>query len=130
MPSLMGLVLRYGAAFLLVVGTYNPVTVNYIDWVGNGEPFSALKLLAGIGLFIGFAVYISAVKESIGKAGAFLVVVLVGSVVWLMSSNMGLSLDSGDVWIWIAIVTLSLIMGVGMSASFFRRMLTGQRDMT
>jgi hypothetical protein len=126
----MGFILRWLAAFALLAATYNPTDYNYIKWVMMlGDGSISLMVLAGLLLLIGYIIYLRATLRSIGGFGMMLVLALVGALLWVLYDFGVLSLDNAGLNVWLGLLALSLVLGVGLSWSHVRRALSGQADM-
>lgn len=126
----MGFILRWLAAFALLAATYNPTDYNYIKWVMTlGDGSISLMVLAGLLLLIGYIIYLRATLRSIGGFGMMLVLALVGALLWVLYDLGVLSLDNAGLNVWLGLLALSLVLGVGLSWSHVRRALSGQADM-
>ncbi|MFY0659939.1 MAG: hypothetical protein JXR15_05555 [Shimia sp.] len=125
----MGLLLRWLVAFLLLAATYNPTEVNYVVWAqANYAEELPLTVLLGLLLLIGYVIYLRATLRSIGAFGMSVVLAVLAAVAWVLHDYNMLSLDNGAVNIWLAILALSIVLGIGLGWSIVRRMLTGQVD--
>lgn len=123
------LLIRWAAALLLVLLTYNPTSYNYYEWVRGG--FSeglALKVLVGLVLLVGYIVYFRATFRSIGVAGIALVLALMGALFWVLLEAGIISFENPGLLTWLGLIALSFVMGVGLSWSIIRRRLSGQLD--
>ena len=126
----MWFVLRWLTAFALLAATYNPTSFNYVKWVmTQGERPVSLMVLAGLLLLIGYIIYLRATLRSIGGFGMLLVLALVGALLWGLYDFGVLSLDNTGLNVWLGLLALSLVLGVGLSWSHVRRALSGQADM-
>ncbi len=126
----MPFVLRWIFAFLLIAATFNPSQWNFVQWArANYQAELPLTVLFALILLVCYIIYLRATLRSIGAFGMALVLALVGSILWVLYDREYLSLENTNVVVWLAIVALSLVLGVGMSWSFVRRALTGQYDM-
>jgi hypothetical protein len=126
----MWFVLRWLTAFALLAATYNPTSFNYVKWVmTQGERPVSLMVLAGLLLLIGYSIYLRATLRSIGGFGMLLVLALVGALLWVLYDFGVLSLDNTGLNVWLGLLALSLVLGVGLSWSHVRRALSGQADM-
>ncbi len=126
----MGLFLRWVYAFVLLALTYNPTQWNYVRWcMSNFSQDQALAVLLGLLLMIWYIIYLRATLRSIGGIGMVLVLSVVGALVWVLYDYHMLSFDNSDLNTWIAILALSIVLGIGLGWSIVRRMLTGQYDM-
>ena len=126
----MWFVLRWLTAFALLAATYNPTSFNYVKWVmTQGERPVSLMVLAGLLLLIGYIIYLRATLRSIGGFGMLLVLALVGALLWVLYDFGVLSIDNTGLNVWLGLLALSLVLGVGLSWSHVRRALSGQADM-
>ncbi|SMP23897.1 DUF6524 family protein [Shimia sagamensis] len=125
----MGLLLRWLIAFLLLAATYNPTEYNFVVWAqANYAEELPLTVLLGLLLLIGYVIYLRATLRSIGAFGMSVVLAVLAAVAWVLHDYNMLSLDNGAVNIWLAILALSIVLGIGLGWSIVRRMLTGQVD--
>ncbi len=126
----MGLLLRWVFAFFLLALTFNPTQWSYIHWsMNNYVEETPLTVLLGLLLLIGYIIYLRATIRSIGGFGMMLVLSVVAALVWVLYDWNMLSLDNRDLNTWIAILALSIVLGIGLGWSIVRRMLSGQYDM-
>jgi hypothetical protein len=79
-------------------------------------------------LVAGWVVFVQATRRSLGMLGAILVMALAGGVIWLLLSLDLATASSGRSMQRIALIVLSLVLGVGMSWSHIQRKATGQID--
>ncbi len=125
----MGLLLRWLIAFLLLAMTYNPTDHNFVVWAGaNYTEELPLTVLFGLLLLIGYVIYLRATLRSIGTFGMSVVLAVLAAVAWVLHDYNMLSLDNNALNIWLAILALSIVLGIGLGWSIVRRMLTGQVD--
>lgn len=125
----MGFILRWLVAFLLLAATYNPTRWNFLNWVrANSEDQMPLAVLVGLLLLTGYVIYVRATLRSIGGFGMMLVAAIFGASIWVLTDWGVLSLRDPDLSLWLGLVALSLVMGIGLSWSIVRRRLTGQTD--
>jgi Family of unknown function (DUF6524) len=130
--SLSGFLLRWIAALVLVLGTYNPTRFSYLDWVIEGPadhlPF---KVVVGVLIVVGFVVYCSAAFEALGLFGLLLAVLLIGSLIWWLGSTGLLDLNPDEPLLtWVLLIALATVLAVGMSWAFWRRSIAGQVEST
>ena len=95
----------------------------------QGERPVSLMVLADLLLLIGYIIYLRATLRSIGGFGMLLVLALVGALLWVLYDFGVLSLDNTGLNVWLGLLALSLVLGVGLSWSHVRRALSGQADM-
>ncbi len=125
-----GFLLRWAVAFLLLAATFNPTRWNYTRWVeANYSEQMPMAVLAGLLLTVGYIIYLRATLRSIGGFGMFLVLAIVGALIWVLYDYELLSLTQTSDMVWLGLVALSLVLGIGLSWSHVRRRLSGQADM-
>jgi uncharacterized membrane protein YoaT (DUF817 family) len=120
---------RWLFAQLLVLATFNPTEYSYYRWArDNFGAETPLVALFGVILFIGYVIFLRATLRSIGAFGIILIAALAGALLWVLADRGLLSLEDVDVITWIGLVGVGLVLGLGMSWSHVRRMLSGQLD--
>ena len=125
----MGLLLRWVFAFVLLALTYNPTPWNYVSWsMENFNTSLSLTVLTGLILLICYIVYLRATLRSIGGFGMFLVLAVVLALLWVLYDLGVLALDNRDLNVWLSILALSAVLGIGLGWSHVRRRLSGQAD--
>lgn len=126
----MGFVMRWLCAFALLATTFNPTEYNYVVWARDyGAANLSIAVLTGLILAIGYIIYLRATLRSIGAFGMLLVLAVVGAGLWVLYDFGVLRLDDPGLNLWIGLVALSFVLGVGLSWSHVRRALSGQSDM-
>lgn len=126
----MGFVMRWAFAFMLLAATFNPTEYNYVDWVRTyGGQNMSIAALLGLILLIGYIIYLRATLRSIGTFGMILVMAVVGALLWVLYDFGVLRLDNVSFNVWLGLIALSFVLGVGLSWSHVRRALSGQADM-
>lgn len=125
----MGFLLRWLFAFALIAATFNPTKWNFVQWARmNYAEEMPMTVLLGLILFIAYIIYLRATIRSIGVFGMFLVLAVFAALVWVLYDRQILTLTNSDLNVWMGILALSLILGIGLSWSFVRRALSGQFD--
>ncbi len=125
----MGFLIRWLFAFLLIAATFNPSKLNYVKWAADNFSSNVpMTVLLGLLLFIGYVIYLRATLRSIGGFGMVLVFAVFAALVWVLYDKGILSLNNSSLNVWIGILALSLILGIGLSWSFVRRAIAGQFD--
>ncbi|MEM1372916.1 MAG: DUF6524 family protein [Pseudomonadota bacterium] len=124
-----GFLIRWAFAFVLIAVTYNPTQLNFVRFsLDNYTDRLSLVVLGGVVLFIGYVIYLRATLRSIGGFGMLLVAALVGALIWV-AVDLGLvNLEDPSFNLWLGIVALSFVLGIGLSWSIVRRKLSGQAD--
>jgi hypothetical protein len=125
----MGMFLRWLFAFALLTLTYNPTDWNYVRWtIENYQAHLSVAVLLGLLLTIGYIIYVRATLRSIGGFGMILVSAVVAALLWVLYDFGLLQLDNKNVQVWLGILALSIVLGIGLSWSHVRRQLAGQSD--
>lgn len=123
----MGIFLRWFGAFALLTATFNPTEWNYIRWVqASFSDQMALSVFLGLLLAVGYMVYGVATLRSIGPFGIILVAAIFGAGLWVLHDWGLLALSNRSLNLWLGILALSLILGVGLSWSILRQKMSGQ----
>ncbi len=126
---MIGMFLRWLFAFALLTLTYNPTGWNYVHWsMTNYEAHLSVTVLMGLLLSIGYIVYLRATVRSIGGFGMFLVLAVVAALLWVLYDLGLLQLNNTELNVWLGILALSVVLGVGLSWSHVRRAFSGQND--
>jgi len=126
----MGFVLRWAMAFVLLSATFNPSQWNYVRWAQmRFDDQMPLTILLGLLLMVGYIIYLRATLRSIGGFGMGLVMAIVAAGLWVLYDYGILRLDNPSFNVWLGLLALSLVLGIGLSWSHVRRKLSGQADM-
>ncbi len=125
---LVSFLLRWLAALLLVLVTFNPTSLNYVRWATEGTASLPMIILLGMILLVGYVIFLRATFRSIGGLGIVLVAALVGAFLWVLFDFGIISLENPGALTWIGLIALSFVLGVGLSWSIIRRSLSGQLD--
>ncbi|MBQ0805810.1 MULTISPECIES: DUF6524 family protein [unclassified Sulfitobacter] len=125
----MGFIIRWLCAYALLAITFNPTDYNYINWVRDyGHMNMSIAVLLGLLLFIGYVIYLRATLRSIGGLGMILVLAVVAAGLWVLFDYGVLRLDNSDFNVWLGLLALSFVLGIGLSWSIVRRAVSGQAD--
>ncbi len=126
--KLSGVFIRFIVALVLVFSTFNPSGASYYHWVVNrGDTSLPLLILVGIGILIGWVVFLRATFRSLGAFGIILVVALFGCFVWL-AVDVNLISVASQLFVYIILVVFAAVLAIGMSWSHIRRRISGQAD--
>ena len=121
--------LRVIFSVALVFLTYNPTQFSYVSWLLDyGEGDLPLVVLAGIALLICFVIYIRATLRSIGLFGMALAAAFTAALIWVLVDFGIVDVEGGNTLQWIVLATIAFILGIGLSWSHVRRLLSGQAD--
>ena len=124
----MGILLRWLGAFLLLAAIFNPTSWNYVTWARNSwADQMPLIVFSGLILAVAATVYLVATMRSIGLIGAVIIAAIFAAGLWVLTDWGLLGLENSALNLWLGIVALSLILGVGMSWSILRQRLSGQQ---
>jgi Family of unknown function (DUF6524) len=123
----MGILIRWLGAFILLAATFNPTEWNFVLWAeANWQTQMPLTVLLGLVLAVGYIVYVGATFRSLGAFGMLIVAALFGAVIWVLIDYDVLALGNQNLNVWLGILALSLILGIGLSWSILRQRLSGQ----
>lgn len=125
----MSFLFRWLAALVLLAATWNPTGYSYVGWALAQYPAELpLIVLFGLVLAVGYIIYLRATLRSIGPLGMGLVAAVFGALIWVLIDRGWLETGNSVVNQWLGIVAVSLVLGIGLSWSIFRRRLSGQAD--
>lgn len=124
--SFIGALVRVALALLLVLATFNPTGYSLFHWI-TAAPVAVTpgKALGVLILAIGWVICLRTAFIALGKLGLLLGVALFGVLVWFLVDRDVLSL-TGSAIVWVALVVVGVLLGVGLSWSLFRARATGQ----
>ncbi|MGB5246160.1 MAG: DUF6524 family protein [Woeseia sp.] len=129
--TLGGLLLRFVAALVLVISTYNPTQYSAFTWLrtafANSE-LGALHFFVVVLLLIGWTVYLVASFRSLGSLGMALGAMFFAALIWLLADYGLLATDSMTSITWIILVCLAALLSIGVAGSHLWRRLTGQLE--
>jgi len=121
-----GMLVRILFAVILVVATWNPAGVSYVEWaLIDTSTFDATKALVGVLLLAGWIMAVRATWVSLGLMGVVLAAVVIGVFVWWLIS-IGIVATDGRGFLWIMLVAIGVVLGIGMGWSLVRAKATGQ----
>jgi len=114
-------------AVALVLLTWNPSGWSYVDWaLRDRAAFDAVKAFFGVLLFGGWVFCVRAAWVSLGAVGLALVGALLATVVWMLVQFGVVEPGSTKTLLWIVLVAVGVVLGVGLSWSKVRQRATGQ----
>ena len=87
-----------------------------------------LVAFAGVGLLIGWIVFLRTTVRSLGALGIFLTAALLGTAFWILVFYDLVDKTNSDLLAWIIMVLLAVMLAAGMSWSHLRRGWSGQVD--
>lgn len=125
----MTFLVRWLIALVLLTATWNPTPWNFTRWVSDtGTANLPVSVLAGLVLLSGYIIYLRATLRSIGPIGMALVAAVFGALLWVLYDWGVLVAGNSVINQWLAILVSSLVLGIGLSWSIFRRRISGQVD--
>ena len=120
-----GMLVRILFAVILVLVTWNPAGVSYVQWaLIDTSTFDDTKALVGVLLLAAWILAVRATWVSLGMLGVALAAVVIGVFVWWLMS-IGLVSTDQRTLLWIAIIAIGVVLGVGMGWSLVRQKTTG-----
>lgn len=127
--SLSGIGVRFAIALTLVLATWNPMGINYVDLARqHWSESAAIVFFFGVVLLVCWVVFVRATLRSLGPVGITLAVAMAGAILWLLLDFNLIELSNRTALEWVLLVLLSAILGAGMSWSHLRRRWSGQAD--
>ncbi|MEP7117995.1 MAG: DUF6524 family protein [Acidobacteriota bacterium] len=128
--SFTGTLLRIVLALALVIITFNPSGYSVAHWVATPPvAFTPGKALAVLALAIGWVVCLRTAFIALGKVGVLLGAALFSVLVWFLVDRDVLSL-TGSAIVWVGLVVIGVLLGVGLSWSLIRAKATGQIEVS
>ncbi len=125
--TVVGLLLRFLLALMLVLITFNPTGYSYAHWFATGFPaVSPVKVVAGLGLLIAWIVFVRATLQSIGTVGVVLMGLFFGALIWLFVTWGWIDLANTGAVTWVGLIIVALVLTAGLSWAHIRRRLSGQ----
>jgi len=122
-----GFAIRLFFALLLVLLSYNPSPYSFFAWVTSGDQTPMVyKVISGIVLIIGWAIYIRATKNALGIIGVCLAAALFACLIWLLIEWGAFAANDVNAMTWAIEIVLALILTLGMCWAHIRRKLSGQ----
>lgn len=122
----MGMLVRIVLAIALVVATWNPAGISYVQWaLIDTSAFNASKALVGVLLLGAWLMCIRATWVSLGALGVVFVAIAIAAFVWWLIS-MGVVATDQTTLQWIVLVAVGVVLGLGMGWSLLRQKATGQ----
>ena len=129
--SFAGFLFRFVAALVLVLATYNPSDLSFVDWVQKalgGDGLGSEHFFVGVLILIGWTVFVVATIRSLGTLGLILGAAFFATLIWLLIDFGMLSADSAKSVTWIALVCIAGLLAIGVSWAHVWRKVTGQLE--
>ena len=123
----MGIFARWLGAFGLLSATFNPTEWNFTRWAeANYQSQLPLTVLLGLILAVAYIIYIGATLRSLGAFGMVLVGAVFAALIWVLVDWGILAMNNSSLNVWLGILALSLVLGIGLSWSILWQRLSGQ----
>jgi hypothetical protein len=124
--SATGALLRIVLAIALVLATFNPSGYSSYHWL-SGEPLGITpgKTLAFVVLLIGWVICVRTAAVALGWIGMALGAAFLTALVWVLTDWGWIALGGSGV-VWLSLVVVGVLLGVGLSWSLLRAKATGQ----
>ena len=125
----MGVLVRILLAVLLVLATWNPSGFSYADWaLRDRETFDAVKAFVGVVLLAAWVFCVRAAWVSLGALGLVLVVLLLGTIVWMLVQFGVVPADDRRLLVWVVLAAVGVLLGIGLSWARLRQRATGELE--
>lgn len=126
--SFNGVLIRLALALVLVFATFNPSGYSFVHWI-TAPPVGVTpgKAVAALILLIGWLTTVRTAFIAMGKVGLLIGVALFSAVIWLLVDRQFLTL-TGSAIVWVSLLVVGLLLGVGLSWSLLRAKATGQLE--
>ncbi|MGO4907063.1 DUF6524 family protein [Pseudorhodobacter sp. W20_MBD10_FR17] len=123
----MGVFLRWLGAFGLLSATFNPTQWNFYRWAeAHYTTQLPVTVLLGLLLAVAYIIYVGATLRSLGAFGMLLVAAVFAALIWVLVDWGILATGNSALNIWLGILTLSLVLGIGLSWSILWQRMSGQ----
>ena len=128
--SASGVLTRVALSLALVFITFNPSGYSLVHWLATPPvALSPGKALAASAVVIAWIVILRTAFIALGKIGVLLGLVLFATLVWFLVDRDVLSLTGSGI-VWVALVVVGVLLGVGLSWSLIRAKATGQIEVS
>lgn len=118
---------RWLVAAIVVFATYNPTGKSIGHWVFHHEnPTNAWVVLVAIVTLLANVALLIAAWKALGKLGAIIVGVLFAAVIYLSLQEGWVSTGNTQSIEWLALILVSVFLGIGLSGAIIWRRATGQ----
>jgi hypothetical protein len=125
--SWTGVFIRIALAVALVLLTYNPTGYSFYHWLTEPPAgITAVKVIAGILLLIGWIMCLRSAFVALGWLGLILGGGLLAACVWLLVDLKIVHMDKASELTWITLIVVGILLGIGLSWSLIRARVTGQ----
>ncbi|SEN45852.1 hypothetical protein SAMN05216227_101483 [Pseudorhodobacter antarcticus] len=123
----MVFLVRWLGAFALLAVTFNPTPWSFTRWAqAQYTTQLSLVVLFGLLLTVAYLIYLAATLRSLGLFGMLLVAAVFGAVIWVLVDWGVLATTNSAMNIWLGILALSRVLGIGLSWSILSQRLSGQ----
>ncbi len=126
--SFTGVLFRMAIAVGLVLATFNPSGYSFVHWI-TAPPVGVTpgKAVAALILLIGWLMTARTAFIAMGKFGLLIGIALFAAIIWLLVDRQFLTLTGAGI-VWVSLLVVGLLLGVGLSWSLLRAKATGQLE--
>jgi len=121
------LITRLLVSATIVFATYNPTGSSIGHWVFHHDnPFDAWVVLVAIITLLANVALLIAAWKALGGLGAIIIAVLFAALVYLSLQEGWVRTDNRASLEWLALILVSVFLGIGLSGAIIWRRATGQ----
>lgn len=125
--SIGGVLGRFLASLILVIGTFNPTRYSFLHWIsGNFPRLEPLQLVIGIALLALWLFFVHATWRSLGTVGVVLGLGFFAAIVWLFTSWGWFSLANHNAVIWASLIAMACLLTLGLCWALIQGRVSGQ----
>ncbi len=123
-----GFAIRFVAALVLVLATYNPEGRSFVHWVlDSGWAMTPAKALTGVVLTIGWVVAFTTAWRAVGMIGTGLLAALVATLLWTVLDWIGVDASSRGITYGV-LLGIAFVLAVATSWPAVRRAIAREDD--
>src|SRR5450432_3964705 len=125
--SFVGVVWRFLASVILVMGTFNPTRYSFVHWIAGDFPrLEPLQAVVGIALLGLWLFFVHATWRSLGTVGVALGLAFFAAMVWLLASWGWFSLSNHRALTWVILIMMACLLTLGLCWALVRTRVSGQ----
>ena len=125
--SIGGVVGRFLASLILVMGTFNPTRYSFIHWIAASFPrLEPLQLVVGIALLGLWLFFVHATWRSLGTVGVALGLAFFIALVWLLTRWGWFTLSNHYALIWVVLFMMACLLTLGLCWALIQARVSGQ----
>jgi hypothetical protein len=125
--SFFGVIWRFLASLVLVMGTFNPTSYSFVRWIAGSFPHvEPLQLVVGIALLGLWLFFVHATWRSLGTLGVALGLAFFAAVGWLLASWGWFSPSNQHALTWVVLIMMACMLTLGLCWALIRTRVSGQ----